>query len=534
MRGLPPARLPVLAALAILAAAGALRLGHARDRDTLWRDEVYEVRLAIESPSVGAMLEVVRADGQPPGHYLLSRAVAKAFGEDALRARWHVLLAGWLTVLALMLLCRRWFGVRCALVTGLFAATSPYLVHYSAELRGYALFGILAVVHAGAYLRYRDRRTHGTAVVWALSAAAAAYVHYYALFLVLVAGVLSLTDRRAVAQAALAGAVFCLAYAPWMPALLESLRDGQQLWAAGDEPWDEAFAPAWLVLGDGAAIVTWAGLALGLLVFRLGKWPPRERTRFVALAAMGLGSSAVAWIVQTQGGRGFGDRYLLGSSLMLLPAALLYWSRAGTLGEAAVWRGLVTGRIYRIRPSIHLLFGCAVLGAAWLHQWTDPDGWTRRAFATHGDARRLIAREWREGDLVVANSRIIGDALAYGWDKPVRRGPRTHLEEDPAGRRAVDEDELARGIAQLQAEIGARLRAGGRVWYYTEASTHRYPLPSDPPPADDWAPTVLDRTQRRIHAATLAALEEHGYRTFLLDRPDDYVHAFRLALYRPK
>ena len=121
------------------------------------------------------MASIKARDRWPPLSYLVTRAVDRMLGREFLLGRWHVLAFGWLTVLLLMLFVRRWFGPACALLCGLFAATNPFLIHYSAEIRGYALYGLLTVVYFGVYFEFREKRTWQWAVGWGVAAAAMTY-----------------------------------------------------------------------------------------------------------------------------------------------------------------------------------------------------------------------------------------------------------------------------------------------------------------------------------------------------------------------
>jgi uncharacterized membrane protein len=263
-------RLYWLGALIILIAAASLRLQYADTRGLLWRDEIFEVRVAADTDTFAESMQIVRDDRWPPLSYLVTRAVDRTFGREFLLGRWHVLLPAWLTVFFLMLFVRRWFGPGCALLCGLFAATSPFLIHFSVELRGYALYGLLTILYFGVYFEFRERRTWSWAAGWGVASALLAYCHYFGLFFILVSGLLSLLDRpyrRSLAQAALGGAVFLLCFLPWLPAFGDALSSGGQPWVRGNVAFKHVFAPARILLGETWQWLIWSGIALSGLVF---------------------------------------------------------------------------------------------------------------------------------------------------------------------------------------------------------------------------------------------------------------------------
>ncbi|MHC4937433.1 MAG: glycosyltransferase family 39 protein [Planctomycetota bacterium] len=519
-----------LCAILILLVAAAMRIRYAGTRDALWRDEVFEIRLATESETVGEVLRVVRKDGQSPLHYLITRAVGR---ERALK-RWHVLIPGWLTVLLLMVLARRWFGPRCALLCGLFAATSPFLIHYSAELRGYALYGLLTLVYFGIYLEFRDRRTPGWAIAWGAASALLAYCHYFGLFLVLVSGLLSLLDRpyrRSLGDAVLAGAIFVICFLPWMPALFDSLAEGGQKWAQANPDLRRALTPAHALTGRGGGSLLWSGIVLGAWVFLLGRWPVAERRRFKTILVVVLGSAFVGWLVQLQGGRGFITRYFIGHNLLLLPAALLYWSRVGTLGEVVVWRGLNTGRLYRIGPRAHAAIGLVFVLASGALMLSDEERWTSRKFTAHEDARRFLVANMRPGDLLLASG--AQEVAAFQFHCPDLDIEAVPYIREPRGIALpvrLTPEEIDRRVEAFEARVRAHR---GRVWLYRPVDRIGYARPSDPKGAvrtERLDPRL--REIRSLNRRLYRSLDEHGERSVAWQK--HAMHAYRLELYTPR
>ncbi|MHC4849221.1 MAG: glycosyltransferase family 39 protein, partial [Planctomycetota bacterium] len=527
-----------LGALIIMIAAAALRLQYAGTIGQLWRDEIFEIRVAAETETVAESMRIVRDDRWPPLSYLVTRAVDRVFGRDFLVGRWHVLLPAWLTVFFLMLFVRRWFGPGCALLCGLFAATNPFLIHYSAEIRGYALYGLLTVIYFGIYFEFRQKRTWPWAAAWGVAAALLAYCHYFGLFFILVSGLLSLGDRpyrRSWTQATLGAATFLLCFSPWLPALGDALSSGGQHWANGTVELMQIFMPATALLGEDGQWLIWSGIVLGFVAF--GRLPKREQQVFLALPIIVVGSAIVGWLVQTQDGRGFTPRYLLGHALMLLPVGLLFWARVGTLGRIAFWRGLHTGRIYRLDMRILGVAGLALVGHAWVLQRQDPDGWVRHHKTPHEEARTLIQEQFQKGDLVVAGSGFQAEGFRYHCEGvfEVLATPHIDGEASTRGKVHVKPAEVERKMARVAHRVEQQIRAGGRVWYYFPASPWNYPIREDG--AWNIAPERLSERQeklRSMHLRILAPLEQNGERRMLKLWAEGYLTCYRLVLYRAR
>lgn len=522
----------------ILIVAAALRVQYAETRRVLWRDEIFEIQIGAETESIAESMRLVRDDRWTPLSYLVTRAVDHTFGREFLLGRWHVLTFGWLTVLSLMLLARRWFGSACALLCGVFAATSPFLIHYSAEIRAYALYCLLTVVYFGVYFEFRERRTWRWAIGWGVAATLIAYCHYFGLFFILVSGVLALLDRpfrRSFGHAVIGGAAFLICFSPWMPALRDAMSSGGQHWVRGDVKFDRVFLPAKILLGEKGKWLIWGGIALGGIAAARGRFTPHERRIFLALPIIIVGSAIIGWLVQTQSERAFIGRYLIGHVVILIPAGLFYWARVGTLGSVAFWRGLQSGRIYTIDARVVGALGLALLGWAWITNLEDRDGWVRNRLTPHGEARAVIAEQFQEGDLILAGSGFTAEGFAYNCAGlfDVLVVPHHDDEASTRGRVHVSPRELARRNAEVELRIEQSLLAGNRVWYYFPVSIRTYPI--DGVGEIHRTPRRLSKYERVLrlrHLRFLCVMDQYGERTTFQSWTKGYLHQFRLIRYR--
>lgn len=118
----------------------------------LWLDELYGYRLARLDPAT--MIGYSRLDPHPPLYYLLQWALS---GGGAVRSplgwRWFPLLCSLAALALSWRLAARLTDRPGGIMAALLMATSPVLVFYSQEARGYALLTLLAISTAWLVLQ---------------------------------------------------------------------------------------------------------------------------------------------------------------------------------------------------------------------------------------------------------------------------------------------------------------------------------------------------------------------------------------------
>ena len=206
-------RASVLAAIVLLGLAVRLR-GH--QTMSMWYDEGFSMVL-IEKPWP-EMMHVIRTDDHPPLYYYLLRAWMNLAPQGSdLHVAWARLLSilfGLATITATYLLAAGLFReqssalrlgalneaantspppakaswasvfprhVRIGLIASFFTALAPFMVHYSHELRMYALLGLLSALAYWIVWRLRERWDWRLAMVWSALATGMMYTHYYSL-----------------------------------------------------------------------------------------------------------------------------------------------------------------------------------------------------------------------------------------------------------------------------------------------------------------------------------------------------------------
>jgi mannosyltransferase len=221
-----PARSAWAIPLGLTALAAALRFV-GLDLSSLWLDEAYEVAAAAAPLGEAAVFET----NQPPLHRVLLGLWMGVGGTSESAVRAPAALFGTLAVPAIWVLARRAFGPRAALLAGLLAAVSPYLVYFSKEARGYSLLILLTVLALGLGREAVRQGRTGARIGWAIVAVLGLHTHYFFAFVPLAqAAALPLGPEagrrlRRMLVPAFAVAVACVPWAAYAAAnLLEQDR----------------------------------------------------------------------------------------------------------------------------------------------------------------------------------------------------------------------------------------------------------------------------------------------------------------------
>jgi len=168
--------------LLILLPAFGLRL-YRLDFQSIWWDEGHSIFVAehpvTQIPIIPAM------DVHPPAYFALLHGWMSVAGRSEFALRYLSVIFSLLTV---ALLWRFAMGVasrRAAALTALPAALSPLYVAYAQEVRSYALFTLVALTATFALWQIvrAGRGSPRWLALYAVSAAASLYVHYFTIFL---------------------------------------------------------------------------------------------------------------------------------------------------------------------------------------------------------------------------------------------------------------------------------------------------------------------------------------------------------------
>jgi mannosyltransferase len=207
--------------LALVVAAGVRLLGvFARP---IWYDEAFAILFSRQGPArmlVGTLTPTGAgsADIHPLGYYSLLWVWMLAFGESLLSARGLSILAGLATVFVGYALARNLVDRRTAFVAASMLALSPFLVHYSQEIRMYAFLGLWLTLATFCFWKAVNEAGWSWWVGFAVSAALAQYTHNLAAAYLLALALWPVVrgEWKIAWRLALAAMVAVLLYMPWL------------------------------------------------------------------------------------------------------------------------------------------------------------------------------------------------------------------------------------------------------------------------------------------------------------------------------
>jgi hypothetical protein len=513
--------------LAIITLAYALRLVHL-GVDSLWYDETVSTFLAGQP--IADLVGHTARDVHPPGYYLAlktwltltgfptGRAAASGYGLEFMAAFLSAGFGVLLIPLAWQLARRLCLPHPAPLLAAFLAAISPFGIWYSQEVRMYTMGASLGLVTLLATIPFLYRAPsiqacRRAAVAYAGSTAAALYMLYYTVFLVVALNALVLpwllADRRRRPQllvwlAAQAGAL--LLYLPWLPVAMRQ---------ATDPP-----VPPWRTLPTlpQALVESWTALSFGQSAIP-------GRFGVLLLVTAGLVAIAIAWGLRwtaTTSGPGPEPWPQPAGNSMRRPEpgakrAVAFLLAASFGPPILIYLVSLVTPLYHVRylftysPTFSVLvaLGLAVLGhwrwplgrwlmagavvlmgvgsALSLHAfWTDP-GLTAD---DHRAAVRELAERWRPGEPILVNAGYAYPTLLTYWPLPVTWHGRLseldpailsqaqatqgavilqtgHIDGDPGlgwGDRRSDFYALPSDV--LQEQLGALAGSGTRLWHY--------------------------------------------------------------------
>jgi hypothetical protein len=298
-----------------------------------WIDEGISVGIAHHSFT--SIPHLLREDGSPPLYYLLLHVWMGWFG-DSERATHTLSLIFALACIPLAYwVARSLFGALTGWVCAGLAAVDPYLTYYAQETRMYTMVACLSFVAAGAYVQGVLNGRRRWLPVLAVSLDLILYTHNWGLFLCVgFAAATLICARDRWREAAIAGGITLVLYAPWLPTLLNQSQHTAAPWAMVPSFHALLLAPGAVLSGDGPfmAFVLAGGAGLAVVVRR--RSDPVRRTVLGLAAAVGI-TVLAAWLLSLIS-PAWTTRYfavVVGPVLLIAAAGLV---RAGRLGVVAL------------------------------------------------------------------------------------------------------------------------------------------------------------------------------------------------------
>lgn len=212
-------RSAVAALLLILLLAFALRLVRVGEL-RMWGDEAYSVYSANRSLTA-ITFEGAENDPHPPLYYYLLHFYLPLAGASEMALRFFSVFPGVATVATLYVIGKRLFDSPTGLVAAALAASAPFDVYYSQEIRMYALAIFLTTL--GLYFFVRLMSSPSDKRLWlayAVAMALALYTVYHAAFVFLAEGIFLLTlvkrRRELVVRWFAVATGIVLLFVPWL------------------------------------------------------------------------------------------------------------------------------------------------------------------------------------------------------------------------------------------------------------------------------------------------------------------------------
>ena len=197
----------------------------------IWTDEAFTLQLLREN--VKGIIDGTARDVHPPLYYLYAKIFTVIFGDALLVQKVAAILPMTATLVLGATLIRREFGDRAAVLFLFFLACIPCSMEFAVQVRMYSL-ALLFVTLCGVYA-YRAFIYGGRMdfAVYAVSAVAAAYTHYFAFVSVIItAGLLFLAiliwKRERAAVWGISAAAMVAGYLPWMPYFIRQVTSVEQ------------------------------------------------------------------------------------------------------------------------------------------------------------------------------------------------------------------------------------------------------------------------------------------------------------------
>lgn len=291
-----------LAVVSAITLVGALLRFATLDTQSFWLDEAFTVG-RIENGFGPMLSELASEEVHPPFYFALSWVWAKAFGSGEVGLRSLSALLGTATIPLAYVIAGRLGGFRVGCFAAALVATSPLLIWYSQEARGYALFTLLGGLSLLCFLAAKADFDRRWLAGWAASSALALATQYFAVFLVapeLLWLLVLARNRGALRGVWIAGAVVIAVGIALLPLALHQRSVSGAEWIAnglaGDLPLRIAAVPAEFITGRRAphhAILAGLGMIPALLAVLPLLRPEGERARRAALAPLALAAGVL-------------------------------------------------------------------------------------------------------------------------------------------------------------------------------------------------------------------------------------------------
>ncbi len=221
-------------ALGLTALAAVLRFA-ALGEQSVWYDELATAEV-IDGDLSTAWDAYTATEATPPLFYALTWIWTHLFGSGDAALRTVSAAAMTAAVPVTFLAARSFVSERAALLAAALVAVNPTMVWYGQEARAYGLLVLFAALSLWATGRVRRTPTPGPVAVWAIVAALALFVHFFAIFLLVAEAIVIVRACRPRPRALAPAALLLAPVAIALLALADRLGGGVRTGFIGTIP----------------------------------------------------------------------------------------------------------------------------------------------------------------------------------------------------------------------------------------------------------------------------------------------------------
>ena len=475
----------------------------------VWYDEAFAVFFSEKGPvamlqgTLAPDINGAAADIHPLAYYTLLWGWMKVFGGGVVSVRMLSILLGLASVLLAYLLLRAMFisnssNPRVALLGALGVALSPFQVHYSQEIRMYALLALALTGATFALWQGLNTRQRRWWVLFAVCAALAEYTQNLAAFYLIPLALTPLLMRRwdKVKMTALAGLGAVVLYLPWLLQLPSQFAKIQNAYWVERPTLRNIFTTLLSYVTNLPVDETWVGLALGLsllvTVFAAyqtvrvlrSKRPGAWRGAWLAYMAI---VPAILMFAVSQWKPVYIER-------ALLPSGLIFW-----LWLAWVLTETRLSSFMRVLNGA-LLTGGIVLGLVTHLVYVD------FPYGPYAALDAALASRFAAGDVILHSNKLSVFPAIY-YDRTLEQ----HFLPDPPGGATDTLAPITQDVLGIHASASLESATGGakRIWFVIFQKSIDEALDAKLPTHPDI--TWLDQHFRRQNVETWGSLLVYEY-----------------------
>lgn len=360
------------------------------------------------------------ADIHPLGYYFLLSQWMKVFGDSIQAARLLSILFGVSSLFICYLLCKYLLPNEYSLLPVFFLAISPFHIHYSQEIRMYALMAFLLSTATLALFKGMSEQKLIWWGIFAVSSALAQYVQQLSgIYLIVLAAIpLLRKDKLSILRTFLSGMAALILYLPWLIHLPSQVASTKVYWI--EKPLPSRYLTLLIEFVSGLPIRSgWTyfvfGASLVILIFGvIGSYrvfsSPGDDKRGLWFAYLAFVPPMVMWLI-SQIRPVFIERALLTSGIMFV-----------------LWIGYITAHASTPKFEKLLLTALLMIGAfSGILEHVDADGFP---YAPYIDIGNEIVEKIKGQEIVIHSNKLsylpmyyyFGDALPQTFIADVEGG----------------------------------------------------------------------------------------------------------------